>query len=85
MVLWDNPLLLGLCGTVENSIEDVPCTSQGTFFLRESCNQLLMVGDHRPLSRRSPHNSTEQGKNWLFKYWTLKGHFGSNGPWRASI
>ena len=57
MVLWDNPVLSGLCGTFENSIEDVPCTSQSTIFLRESCNQLLMVCDHSAFARRSPHNA----------------------------
>ena len=57
MVLRDNPLLSGLCGTFENSIEDVPCISQSTIFLRESCNQLLMVCDHSAFARRSPHNA----------------------------
>ena len=57
MVLRNNPLLFGLRRTFENSIEDVPCTSQGTIFLRESCNQLLMVCDHRAFLRRSPHNA----------------------------
>ena len=57
MVLRDNPLLSGSCGTFENSIEDVLCTSQSTIFLRESCNQLLMVCDHSAFARRSPHNA----------------------------
>ena len=55
----DNPLLSGLCGTFENSIEDVQCTSQSTIFLRESCNQVLMVCDHSAFARRSPHNAAK--------------------------
>ena len=59
MVLRNNPLPFGLCRTFENSIEDVPgpCTSQGTIFFRESCNQLLMVYDHTAFPRTSPHNA----------------------------
>ena len=76
MVLRDNPLLSGLCGTFENSIEDVPCTSQRTIFLRESCNQLLMVCDHGTFARRSPHNAEKfdrKGKKTVVQILDFKG------------
>ena len=62
MALRDNLLLFGLCETFENSIEDVPCTWQGTILLTESCNQLLMVCDHRAFPRRSPQKAQKSDR-----------------------
>ena len=56
MVLRNNPLLFSLCRAFEKTIEDGPCISQGTIFLRESCNQFLMVCDHRAFPGRFSQN-----------------------------
>ena len=62
MALANKPFFPVLCRTFQNSIQDVRCPSQGRIFLREICNQLLMVCDYRPFPKRCAHNAEKSDR-----------------------